>query len=92
MLVVEHHNIGPEQVHLMHFHRLVVVFADSVVGKLLAAVVDRQRLNHVEVLVVDHLLLRMDHRDNLHKHHNHYKTNILILLKKEKILNRDDGV
>jgi hypothetical protein len=94
MLVVEHHNIGQElvhmmvQVHLMYFHMLVVVFADSLVDNLFV-VVEKQQLNHVELVVLDHLLLHMDHHDNLYKHHTHYKKNIFILLKKEKIINRD---
>jgi hypothetical protein len=98
MLVVEHHNIGQllvdmmVQVHLMHFHTLVVVFADSVVDNLLFVVVEKQQLNHVEVVVVlDHWLWHMDHHDNLHKHHNHYKKNLFILLEKETNINREGG-
>ncbi len=84
MLVVEHHNIGQVlvhrmvQVHLMHFRTLVVVFVDSVVDNPFVVAVDKQQLNHAEVLVLVHLLLHMDHRDNLNKHHNHCKMNRFI--------------
>ncbi len=58
----------------MHFHMFVVAFVDSVVDNLSdAVVVDRQQLNQVERVVLDHLLFHMDHYDNWHKHHNHYK-------------------
>jgi hypothetical protein len=82
MLVVEHHNIGQEvvhmtvQVHLVHFHKLVVVFADSMADNLFVVVVEKQQVNHVELVVVDHWLLHMDHYDSLNKHHTHYKKNI----------------
>jgi hypothetical protein len=97
MLVVEHHNIGRELVHmklqvcLMHFHKVVVV-VDLVVDNLfVVVVVETAQVDHVEVVVLDYLLLHMDQDDNLHKHHNHYKKNIFILLKKILNINRDGG-
>ncbi len=98
MLVVEHHNIGRELVHmmpqvcLMHFHKVVVVFVDLVVDNLfVVVVVETPQLDHDEVVVLDYLLLHMDQDDNLHKHHNHYKKNRFIFLKKILNINRDGG-
>jgi hypothetical protein len=73
------------EVHWMHFHMFVVVFVDSMVDNLPVVVVaDKQQVHQVELVVLDHLLFHMDHYDNWHKHHNHYKENIFILFKKEK--------
>jgi hypothetical protein len=90
MLVVEHRNIGQElvhrklQVHLMRFRTLAIAFVDSVVDNP-SVVVGKQQLNHAEVVLFDHLLLRMDHCDNSNKHHNHYlKTKESIYLSKEE--------
>lgn len=80
MPFVVHRSKGQQVVDmclLMHQVQLytIAVFVGLLVGSLfvVGAVVDKQKLNHVGVVVVvvDHLLLNMDHSDMMHKYHNH---------------------